>query len=192
MEGRFPYPPHAGKAKERLGHGPPASIEDRKEEHRVSKAFEQLRRLAADYCHIIETVDEQDARWLQRIFHLLPQLHAAIAVLLEEGGRDGTHQEADLDARFELYTKLHRLLGERDPYWMEYDLGREECRSGSLADDLTDIYCELKQGLVRLEEERADPGHILGQWQRGYRLHWGRHLVDAERHLYDLSSRGIL
>lgn len=158
----------------------------------MSDSFDRLRQLAEEYCQIIETVEDQQPQWLRRVFHLLPQLHAAIAVFLEEDSREGGHSEANLEVRFTLFSKLHQLLGDKDAYWMEYDLGHEECRSGSLADDLTDIYCELKQGLKLLEEERADPGNILSRWREGYRVHWGRHLVDAERHLYDLSVRGAL
>jgi len=158
----------------------------------MSESFNRLRQLAEAYCTIIENVDETDSQWLLNVFRLLPQLHAAIAVFLEEDSREGGHTEANLEVRFALFSKLHQLLGERDAYWMEYDLGSEECRSGSLADDLTDIYCELKQGLKLLEEQRADPGNILHRWRKGYQVHWGRHLVDAERHLYDLSTRGAI
>jgi hypothetical protein len=58
--------------------------------------------------------------------------------------------------------------------------------TGSLADDLTDIYCELKAGLSLLEEE---PSLARDNWRTGYRLHWGQHLVDASRHLYELGAR---
>ncbi len=158
----------------------------------MSQAFHDLEQLARRYCRIIEGVDQAGDGWLREVFRLLPRIHAAITELLEEDARQGDHAEANLEVRFELFSKLHQLLGERDPYWMEYDLGSEECRSGSLADDLTDIYCELKQGLKLLEEQQAEPERILDRWRRGYMVHWGRHLVDAERHLYDLSTRGAL
>ena len=156
----------------------------------MTAEFENLRRIASEYCRIIESVGNDRGEWLQQVFRILPQLHAAIAVVLEQESADGRPVEANLEQRFSLFTKLHQLLGEKDAYWMEYDLGHEECRSGSLADDLTDIYCELKQGLMLLEEEKSDPDGILRNWRAGYRIHWGKHLVDAERHLYDLSSRG--
>ncbi len=158
----------------------------------MNNAFDNLHKLAEEYCQIIENVDEGDSGWLRKVFRLLPQLHAAIALFLEEDSREGGHMEPNLEMRFALFSKLHQLLGEKDAYWMEYDLGHEECRSGSLADDLTDIYCELKQGLKLLDEQRADPDSILKRWRRGFHLHWGKHLVDAERHLYDLSIRGAL
>ena len=98
----------------------------------------------------------------------------------------------DLDQRFELFSRLHRLLGDLDGYWMEYDVApdRQEM-SGSLADDLTDIYCELKNGLKRLDGS-DDTGRTLGRWRAGFCKHWGQHVVDAERHLYALSARDRL
>ncbi len=148
--------------------------------------------VADEYCRLIESsgADRQD--WLARVFALLPRLHAAIVAQIKHNGQTVTPLDANLENRFELFTALHRLLGERDAYWMEFDLLQDEDhKSGSLADDLTDIYCELKAGLNQLEHEQ-DSEQILGNWRHGYKMHWGRHLVDAERHLYELSTKNQL
>ncbi|HID44135.1 MAG TPA: DUF5063 domain-containing protein [Chromatiaceae bacterium] len=158
----------------------------------MTEEFEVLRRVAREYCDVIEAVGEQEEGWLKRVVKILPQLHAAISAVLELEKSGGNPVEANLEMRFSLFSKLHQLLGEKDAYWMEYDLGHEECRSGSLADDLTDIYCELKQGLQMLENGGADPVTVLLNWREGYKIHWGKHLLDAERHLYELSSKGNL
>jgi hypothetical protein len=150
----------------------------------------ELVQVARTYCELIEASGPEDNRWLSRVATLLPKLHAAVAAL---GGdaEDGNHTlVADLDARFELYTHLRDLLGQRDAYWMEFDVaGDGQAMSGSLADDLTDIYCELKHGLSILD---GKPEEALDGWRRGFRVHWGQHLVDAERHLYELRARGEL
>jgi hypothetical protein len=158
----------------------------------MSGEFDTLRRVAQEYCDLIEIVGDDQQGWLSRVASILPQLHAAIAAILALDKKGGSPAEADLELRFSLFSKLHRLLGEKDAYWMEYDLGHEECKSGSLADDLTDIYCELKQGLQLLDAGNADHESVLLSWREGYRIHWGKHLLDAERHLYELSSRGSL
>ena len=98
---------------------------------------------------------------------------------------------ADLDDRFALYSRLRKRLGERDSYWLEFDAAPEEMHmSGSLADDLTDIYFDLQHGLELLDG--AWPQRAAQVWQTSYRLHWGQHLVDAERHLYALKVRDQL
>jgi len=160
---------------------------------------ERLTAVAREYCDFIESVEvagEGDAQHSQalvgRLSRLLPRLHAAIAVLGDAENARGFDDEVGLERRFDLYSRLHELLGEMDSYWMEFDVARDgQQKSGSLADDLTDIYWELKTGLLRLKDE-ADPAPTLRCWGAGYRLNWGQHLVDAERHLYALRARRVV
>jgi hypothetical protein len=57
--------------------------------------------------------------------------------------------------------------------------------TGSLADDLTDIYCELKHGLRAFD---SNTGPALETWVLGYEWHWAQHLADASRHLANLDA----
>ena len=159
----------------------------------MAQKHEEMMRAAVDYCSLIEQVDDNEKEVLPSLIKLLPRLHAGIAALASEKDEDCYVNEADLDARFELFSRLRQLLGDRDSYWLEYDVrGNEECKSGSLADDLTDIYCELKSGLLSLEENLKNPDEAIDGWRCGYKVHWGKHLVDAEKHLYDLESSNQL
>ncbi len=151
----------------------------------------ELLAIARRYCSLIESLDEGNRQPLYQLNEILPRLHAAMTAVpsKDEGFFDA---QVDLDQRFELFSRLRRMLGDLDGYWMEYDVtpDRQEM-SGSLADDLTDIYCELKQGLKRLDDS-DDAGRTLGRWRTGFCRHWGQHVVDAERHLYALSARDRL
>ncbi|MES9900926.1 MAG: DUF5063 domain-containing protein [Sedimenticola sp.] len=150
----------------------------------------KLSEIAKAYCSLIESVENTDSDWLSRMAELLPQLHAAVDALGVLDDQNEYLLAPDLDSRFEMYTELRRLLGQRDSYWMEFDVAQDgQNMTGSLADDLTDIYCELKYGLGLFEHE---PIQAYDTWRSGYRLHWGRHLLDAERHLYELDSRNML
>lgn len=156
-------------------------------------SIERLTDVAREYCEFIESIDRADSdgarAFVSRLCQLLPRLHAAIAVLGDAENAGGFGDEIDLDSRFELYSRLHRILGESDAYWMEFDVARDwQEKSGSLADDLTDIYWELKAGLAHLAQQE-DLLPTLRSWGAGYRLNWGQHLVDAERHLYSLRAR---
>lgn len=148
--------------------------------------------IAREYCDLIESLQEGDRRPLAALNGLLPRLHAAMTAVMPLCEERIDDPNVDLDRRFELFSRLHALLGDLDAYWMEYDVtpDRQEM-SGSLADDLTDIYCELKTGLIRLERN-ADTGRTLGHWRSGFCKHWGQHVVDAERHLYALAARDRL
>jgi hypothetical protein len=146
--------------------------------------------LATAYCRLIEASGAPSVPWLSGIAELLPRLHAAVLSLDPEEGEDDEPLAADLDARFELYTHLRGLLGERDGYWLEFDrIGGHSAMTGSLADDLTDIYCELKHALRvhEIHPQLAERG-----WYLGFAAHWGQHLVDAERHLSGLAAQGRL
>lgn len=159
----------------------------------MSSQLREMEHLARSYCELVEAASERDETWIQDVAGLLPRLHMAITAL--GGAPDDLEHTlvADLDARFELYGYLRKLLGDRDAYWMEFDAAHDkQCMSGSLADDLTDIYCELKHGLRLLDANPPQPDLALDGWRRSYKAHWGQHLVDAERHLYALRARGEL
>jgi hypothetical protein len=157
--------------------------------------------VARDFCNLIERIGEQrDPSWLRDVFLLLPRLHVAVVSLHEDGqgtqhpAPDWSPAEAEdshfdaLEHRFELYRQVRSELGEQDNYWLEFDPVGDghEGMSGSLADDLVDIYHDIKHGLELLESGDYE---AIEHWKRSYRLHWGQHLVDAERHLYALKSR---
>ena len=151
----------------------------------------ELLAIARRYCSLIESLDEGNRQPLNQLNEILPRLHAAMTAVPSKD--DGCFDaQVDLDQRFELFSRLRRMLGDLDGYWMEYDVtpDRQEM-SGSLADDLTDIYCELKHGLKRLDDS-DDAGRTLGSWRTGFCKNWGQHVVDAERHLYALSARDRL
>ena len=153
-----------------------------------ARSGSEIADLATAYCRLIEASGAASVPWLVEIADLLPRLHAAAISLGPEGGDEEEPLVPDLDARFELYTHLRELLGDRDGYWLEFDrIGEHRTMSGSLADDLTDIYCELKHGL-RMHEQHP---HLGGRgWYRGFAAHWGQHLVDAVRHLSTLEAQG--
>lgn len=157
-------------------------------------AMERLTSVAREYCDLIESLGLQNAEpagLVGDLSQLLPRLHAAVAVLDDADNAMAFGDTVDLERRFELFSRLHRILGERDAYWMEFDVARDgQEMSGSLADDLTDIYWELRSGLDRLHDH-MDVAPTLRTWGAGYRLNWGQHLVDAERHLYALRARRV-
>jgi len=157
----------------------------------IARAVSEVAELAMSYCRLIESSGQGPAQWLAQVAALLPRLHAAVLSLNPDDAQgDDEPLAADLDARFELYTHLRGLLGDRDGYWLEFDrIGEHRAMTGSLADDLTDIYCELKHGL-RVQE--LHPRLAARVWSQGFSSHWGQHLIDAERHLSSLEAQDRL
>ncbi len=143
--------------------------------------------VASAFCRLIDAVDEADSSWLHQLSALLPRLHAAVDALCARDADPFCLVNSDLDTRFEIYSRLRDKLGINDSYWMEFDVALDgQSMTGSLADDLTDIYCDLKSGLSILDEE---PDLALDNWRSSFKIHWGQHLVDASRHLYELDTR---
>ncbi len=154
---------------------------------KVMKSDNDMIEVATAFCKLIETVDDVDSSWLHQLSGLLPRLHAAVDALRGRDADPFCLVNSDLDTRFEIYSRLHSILGANDSYWMEFDVALDgQSMTGSLADDLTDIYCDLKSGLSILDEE---PDLALDNWRSSYKIHWGQHLVDASRHLYELDTR---
>ncbi len=60
---------------------------------------------------MIESVQDADFSWLERMERLLPKLHAAISALGDSDSAKEFSLASDLDARFELFVELRRLLG---------------------------------------------------------------------------------
>jgi len=54
-----------------------------------------------------------------------------------------------------------------------------EAISGSLADDIADIYRDLKKGLELKETYPRQPEAAIWQWRFGFYSHWGKHAMDA-------------
>ena len=160
----------------------------------MSPELRELLGIARHYCALIENSGSENEAWLTHVAEILPKLHAAIVSIKVSHESKGEDEVMDLDSRFDLYVQLKGLLGDNDSYWMEFDVTSDSQQmSGSLADDLTDIYYELKHGLDLLTDgTTAEPFKVLEDWSRGYRMHWGQHLLDAERHLYSLDAKGRL
>ncbi|MBT8116696.1 MAG: DUF5063 domain-containing protein [Gammaproteobacteria bacterium] len=157
----------------------------------LANALSEMVAVAEDFCQLIDSKLQLSDDSLDQLFTLMPRLHAAVTALNAYDTGEIPPNEVDLDERFEVYSRLRRMLGERDSYWLEFDAAPEAMHmSGSLADDLTDIYFDLRFGLELLDE--VWPQRAAQAWQSTYRMHWGQHLVDAERHLYALKVRNQL
>jgi hypothetical protein len=80
----------------------------------------------------------------------------------------------------QLYNLLKEQIADWDRYWQVFDPTEDkEALSGTLADDIADIYRDLKEGLVRSEAHQAPPEEIIWSWRLLFYSHWGKHAMDA-------------
>ena len=155
--------------------------------NKISKQIQELPEDARRFCFLIENIDEFEAQnWLTQISLVLPRIHAVMEVIDHANNRaECFFALSDIDERFELFCHLKKSLGEKDGYEVGEELIHNELY-GSLSEDLADLYFEIKRGLDIINCGQENLSVALNLWRDGFFLHWGQHLIDAERHLYHL------
>jgi hypothetical protein len=176
-----------------------------------SRALSAFGELAGEFCRLIEGHRGQaPGAFLGAVQLLLPQLYAAglalpdlrvlfpsesdVAEAAEHAAPDAGEVEPDPDRGDDedwsaLFTSLGTLLGERNHYREVFDPFEPETEAevmGSLADDLADIYRDLRAGLRKWQ--RGESGEALWEWRFGFQTHWGEHLTGALRAIHVLAS----
>jgi hypothetical protein len=147
-------------------------------------AVESMVEAARNFCAHVEAFDDKQVdAWLHTMASMLPRLHEAARELGAMQSVAVHERSLEDEGRFELFTRLYEALGERDGYNYEFDAREGQRLSGSLADDITDIYFDLKRGLELFEQYPAEPAIAASDWQQSFEFHWRHHLVDAERQL---------
>ncbi len=149
--------------------------------------YSKLIEAIGEFCRTVERFERyQCLPWLRKIERLLRVIDDGMARLNLET-ESGFFVLPDLDHRFQLYCRLKAFLGDLDGYPLAGDkVDDPEDHSGSLADDITDLYFELRRGLQLYQVESATPLPALSLWQTGYRLHWQDHLLGARSRLQAL------
>ena len=79
-----------------------------------------------------------------------------------------------------------------DGYWTIFDPSKTEDNKAvftELSDDLADIYRDIKYGLILF-----DAGHFseaIWEWTFHYKIHWGRHLLSAQKVIYSWNFTNV-
>ncbi|MBW8825068.1 MAG: DUF5063 domain-containing protein [Acidobacteria bacterium] len=90
--------------------------------------------------------------------------------------------DLDDDCRL-VATRIGEAVRGHDPYWEVFDPRlMDEPVAGSLIDDLSDIYRDLRRGLAIASAGFAPDA--LWEWRFSFESHWGNHAVDAIRVLH--------
>ena len=125
----------------------------------------------------------QCLEWLGKIEQLLSLIDKEMAQL-ELDADCSFFVLPDLEYRFQMFCRLKAFLGEVDGYPLAGDdVDDPEDYTGSLADDITELYFELRRGLKLYEAEAPNCLPALTLWYSGYLLHWQDHLLDAQNRI---------
>jgi hypothetical protein len=142
-----------------------------------------FRLAAARYCELI------DARTRYHVDDFLSRVADALLDLSREAQRlpdidarrgDESRPSMTTEEWMALFRSLGDYLGVRDAYWGVFEPtcpGEREACAMSLADDLADIYRDLRDGLAAWDSGRPD--EAAWGWRFTYWSHWGAHAVGA-------------
>ena len=171
--------------------------------------------MAARYCAEIASAGGQSrTTFLRRVHELLPVLYAAALALPSIETAEGDDEDGEIDEAAEdaaraardareagdrrthdqwtaLYQALAASIGEPGNHYSEmfhpYDLNARDPVTGSLADDLADIYGDLSDGLAKWR--RGDWARASWVWRFNFTVHWGEHATGALRALHALADQ---
>jgi len=149
------------------------------------------------FCMLLEHPVRDRDLWLADLLTTLAAVYAAAPHLRDLPLPDAS-EDIPQDFRLTndewttLYTHLKHTLSTAAFYNAHFSpttaSPTDEPSQGDLADDLADIYRDLKPGLVAWNT--GDDRYlqdVLYQWVHyGYVHHWGRHAVNAMRALHEL------
>ena len=148
--------------------------------------------VARQYCAIVDAASGSSReKFLTEVYSILPRLiDQAISlpdIELKSGEgmvRDPAKITEAARLRHPEWQRRYHLLGEKLGNWNSYQMvfnptQNTESLSGSFADDLTGIYCDLKKALVENEAGLVSPQNSIWEWRFSFCSHWGRHAIDA-------------
>ena len=165
----------------------------------IAEAADRFGAVAQQFCSVVDSaanIDRTDL--LVQIYRILPRLVGEAITLpyVKLGDDDDLLQEqgqlespvnvrlSDEQCRH-LYNLLKERLGDWDSYMQVFDpTADNEAIFGSLADDIADIYRDLKEGLVLKEKHLARQEDVIWTWRLLYYSHWGKHAIDALRTIH--------
>jgi hypothetical protein len=154
---------------------------------------DDFKRTAEQFCILVEALNHTDRNsFLFKVYLILPKLISGGASLpvvsYEEDPEDdkisrpGTRLR-DAEWR-QLYESLKKKLKPNDIYWFVPECWKGiEALTNSLADDIADIYRDMKDGL-----NERDTRDMNFEWRLGFYSHWGNHATGALKAIHDLMA----
>ena len=168
----------------------------------------QFGSVARKFCTTVDTAaDLEKDQFLLQIYRILPDLLIEAIRLPdtdpwkrnepEDGSEDfpvqGTAQETNRRGWSILYNLLKEKLGQDDLYWMVFDPTSEDNETirGSLADDIADVYGDLKESLSLMDKNAIIAEVAIWNWRLLFYSHWGDHALSALRTIHKLLDEKI-
>ncbi len=161
-----------------------------KSSQKTEYAVKRFVEIARRYCTWAEGKLSEPKQEMQQVQLLLVELYIAALQLPDLGcGEDQKAVKISHDEWLCMYQKfaILPLTG----YWDTFNpLEETEPVFNSLADDLADIYRDVKNGLFLYEAQYLV--EAVWYWRFHFQRHWGQHLVGVQRAIHQyLTDEGL-
>lgn len=158
--------------------------------------------IAEKYCGIVDRAAAfSRTQLLAALYRILPELLCEAIQLPDtdpndrEGADDpkkdlsptltnSTISQSDWSS---LYQLLRQKFGDADLYQTIFNPTEgKESVTASLADDIADVYRDLRSGLSLASVGAASPADVIWEWRFGFYSHWGNHAINALRTIHHI------
>lgn len=148
----------------------------------TKSAVKRFAEVARCYCAWAEGKLNEPKQEMEQARLLLAELYLAALQLPDLGcGKEQKAVHVAHDEWLGIYQKFASLP--LTGYWDVFNSIEEtESVFNSLADDLADIYRDVKAGLFIYEAEHLI--EAVWYWRFHFQVHWGQHLVGAQRAIH--------
>ena len=145
----------------------------------MNEPTERFVAVVAEFCGWAESKLNTENEEATAAIRLLANLYSTVLALPKNGpGQDIDGKRISNEAWKDVFKRFEALpFNYYSAFFSPAKVAEEESIIGNLADDLADIYRDLKEGLVLYEA-----GHIteaLWEWSQSFNSHWGRHASSA-------------
>jgi hypothetical protein len=152
---------------------------------KIESTVETFAEIVRRYCSWAESPAGEPHDEMLTAQNLLAELHLAVLNLPDLGLGEDTEDV--------LFTEEWKFVCRRfqnlpvNGYWDVFDpLNEEAPVYNTLFDDLSDIYRDLKEGLVLYK--RGQIVEAVWEWRFHFAIHWGAHLTGAQRAIHSYFS----
>lgn len=150
-----------------------------------SETVEAFIETARSFCDLVEQVETQSRETvLDRLAVLLPRLlELAVQLPSEQSAEDVEPPGTSYGAWQARFVAIGQTLGDVGEYWTSVDVGGDrqpEVVNLPVADDLADIWSDLRDGLSLLDGAGSVVDAVW-EWRFSFDIHWGAHAVEALR-----------
>ena len=143
--------------------------------------IKQFAEIAGRFCEWAEHPSEAGEDDILIARKLFTQLHLGVISLEDVGCGEDTEAAVGQDEWKRVLSKFQDL-----PINLYYDvfdpLKAESPVTNSLADDVADIYRDVKEGLLLYKNGRIV--EAVWEWRFNFRSHWGAHLTSAQQAIH--------